>query len=137
MDDPNLRTVEAMFEEFARGEDEVAFSVFDEEIVWDARAADIPEVGGIFHGHDGVRDWWRRWLASWDRIEISSGPDHVVHGNQVLSSWHQHNVGAGSGARVGQEAALIYTFLGGKVIHVAVFVDHESAFRAFGAPHGP
>ena len=121
-----------MFAEFQLRDDRTTFAAYDEAVVWDARRLPIVEIGDIFHGHAGVRQWWRSWLAAWGRIEIVDEPKHYVHGNQVVSVWAQQNVGAGSGAPVPQETGVVWTFVDGKIVHVAVFPVRADALRAVG-----
>jgi ketosteroid isomerase-like protein len=92
----------------------------------------MPELGGVHHGHDSVRDWWRTWLDAWERIDIIDGPEHRTQGNQVVSWWRQRNLGKGSGIAVEQEAGIVWTFQDGLIVRAAVFVSREDVFRAAG-----
>jgi ketosteroid isomerase-like protein len=128
----NLRTIEALFAEFDRRGSEIAVRAMDEEITWDTRALSIPALSGVYRGHDEVRAFWRGWLEAWQRIEFIEGPHHRAHGNQVIS-WHrQLNHGKGSGVTVEQEGCFVWTFLNGRIVHVAMFRSRDELCRAAG-----
>jgi ketosteroid isomerase-like protein len=128
----NVAVVRTLFDEFARRESELTFGVFDEEIAWDARSVPLAEFGEVFHGHEGVRAFWRGWLEAWERIDFVEGPHHRAHGNQVVSWWRQRTVGRGSGLGMEQEAGIVWTFENGRIVRAAVFWSREEIFRAAG-----
>jgi ketosteroid isomerase-like protein len=121
-----------MFEAQARGDAPGSFRFLDEQITWDARGIPMPEMRGIYYGHDGVRTWWRAWFEAWERIDIIDGAHHRPHGNQVVSWWRQRNLGKGSGIAVEQEAGFVWTFQDGLIVRAAAFVSREDVFRAAG-----
>jgi ketosteroid isomerase-like protein len=128
----NLWTIEAIFTEFTRRESDLTFRAFDDEITWDARPLHVPAISGVYHGHEGVREFWRTWYDAWERIDVVEGPDHRAHGNQVVS-WHrQRNRGKGSGITVEQEGCFVWTFLDGRIVHVALYLTREELYRAAG-----
>jgi ketosteroid isomerase-like protein len=55
---------------FAAGED-VTDAYFDPEIVWDTSASGLPSAG-VQHGHEGVRQFFRDWLAPWTDYAIET-----------------------------------------------------------------
>lgn len=127
-----MAAVRAIFEAFARGEGDLAYGTFDEEIVWDARPQPSFELSGIYRGHAGIRTYWRQWLEAWDSVEVIEGPRLQSHGSQVLSWWRQRNRGKGSGVSVEISAAIVWTFESGRVVRVSLFGSREEAFRAVG-----
>ena len=135
MGDENVAVVERIFREFARRESKTAFEVYDPEIVWDTREVfdGSSDLRGMTHGKEGVRAWWRQWLEAWEAIEFVSA-EHIPHGNQVVSIWHQRNRGRGSGAVVDMDSAIVWTFQNGLIVRAAVFSSGEDARRAAGLP---
>ena len=125
-----------MFEAFERRDNEMVFELYDPDVVWDSRAVTgLQDLQGVYHGHDGVRAWWRRWLEAWETIEFApGGVEHEAHGNQVISSWLQRNRGRGSGAEVDMESAIVWTFENGRVVRVAVFPSRAEGRQAAGLP---
>ena len=54
----------------ARGELDLGW--VDPEIEWDASRLSemIPDLAGVYRGHDGVRTYWRRWFEAWRDLEF-------------------------------------------------------------------
>ena len=134
----NLATIKTLLEDWGRRDYARAFEIYDEEVTWDSRPLRVPELAHVFRGHDGVRAFWREWLAAWERVEMVDGPYYEAHGNQVLSWWMLHLVGRESGLAFDKEAGHLWTFQNGRIVYVAVFFSHEELFRAAGLerPHG-
>lgn len=132
VEEENLTAVHAIFAAFASRDARGPFRFYDEEVVWDARRIAMPELRGVFHGHEGVRDWWRTWLEAWERIDIIDGPHHHAQGNQAMSWWRQLNRGKGSGIAVESEAGIVWTFQDGLIVRAAVFISRDETFRAAG-----
>lgn len=134
-----VATVRAMFEELERPGSALTFSVFDDEVTWDARALPTLDSARVFHGHDGVRSFWRAWLEAWETIGglFVEGPRYCASGNQVVAWWVSRLTGKGSGVPVRQEAASIFTFLGDRIVHVAIYLSHADAFRDIGMERTP
>jgi ketosteroid isomerase-like protein len=52
------------------------------DVEWDDSEG-WPGIRGIYRGHDGVRDWWERFLEVWESVEVvveeaREGPDGRV-----------------------------------------------------------
>jgi ketosteroid isomerase-like protein len=123
----------ALFEDFARHENARAFEVFDEEVVFDMRRLPGPaEIQAVYHGHEGVRRYWRQWLDAWDEVPTIDGPHCEAHGNQVLIWWRQRNRGKRSGIEVEMDVAAVWTFLGDRIVHAAAFPSQADAREAVG-----
>ena len=72
MSQENVEIVRALAESFQRRDHERAFEFYDPEIEWDAsRCAEvIPDLAGVYRGHEGVRAYWRRWLSAWNDLQF-------------------------------------------------------------------
>jgi ketosteroid isomerase-like protein len=73
MSQESVEIVRMVFDVFARRDHEAAFDYYDAEIEWHAArawAGDL-DTAGVYHGHDGVRAYWRRWLSSWEDVEAT------------------------------------------------------------------
>lgn len=132
----NIRAAGVMFDEFMRRESAETFRILDEQVSFDTRGLGAPESQRVHLGHDEVRAFWRSWLAAWGRIEVVAGPHFRAHGNQVVTSWRQRNFGKGSGMGIDQDAAWLWTFQNGRVVHAAFFPGRDEAFRAAGLEPG-
>src|SRR6266480_997319 len=85
MSQENVEIVRTLAEGFAHRQHERAFEFYDPGIEWDAsRAAGInPDIAGVYHGHEGVRGYWRSWLSAWSDLDfeiqdVVDGGDEVV-----------------------------------------------------------
>jgi ketosteroid isomerase-like protein len=108
-------------------------AVLDPEIVWDSSRAPMPDLAGVFHGHEGVVEGWRRWFAAWETITFPE-PEIEEAGDKVLV-WveGQVNRGRGSGIEVEQPPyGFVWTFRDGKAVHVAFHPDRAEARSAAG-----
>ena len=74
MSQENVEIVRTLAEGFQRRQHEQAFELYDPEIEWDASglAESVPDIAGVFHGHEGVRAYWRNWLSAWSDIPLRS-----------------------------------------------------------------
>ena len=117
--DERLEIARRLCESFERRDNDYPFSVFDEDIVWDATGpADLrlpDEMRNVYRGHAGVRAFWSAWLDAWDRIEFDY--EIVDLGDQVAALIiRQRNHGRGSGIWVDQEPyAMVWTIEYGRV----------------------
>src|SRR4051794_25198979 len=82
----NVETVRMLLDAFARRDHEMAFDYYAEDIEWDATGTpfDIPDLAGMYRGHDGVRKYWRRWLTAWRDIRFEV-EDVVGAGDDVVA----------------------------------------------------
>ncbi len=136
MSQQNVEIVRGLLEGFAKRDHERAFDLYDSDIEWDASGATqrIPrEVAKIFHGHDGVRSYWRQWLSAWRDLEfelqnVVDAGDEVVAliGNQ--RQWGRHS---GIETTV-PPYGLVFTLRDGRVIRWRAFRDQRSALQAVG-----
>jgi hypothetical protein len=136
MSEENLEIVRELFDAFARRDHEAAFEYYDADIEWDAsRAADggASDVAGVYHGHEGVRKYWRRWLSAWEDVEATD-VEFEDAGSTVVALINRQRVrGRSSGVEVETPPyALTFTFRDGKVVRWVVYPTHAEAREAAG-----
>jgi ketosteroid isomerase-like protein len=131
----NVEAVRRMAEGFQAGDLEEAYTFFDPAIEWDATrfAALVPDLARVFHGHDGVRAFWRSWLSSWRDLQfevqgIRDAGDHVVLLIDNQRQWGRHS---GIETRL-PPYAHVYTFQDGRVVRWRAYPDHAQALEAVG-----
>lgn len=130
-----IAVIEEMFREFARRDDTRTFQVLDEEVVFDTRAYPGPDtLRAVYHGHDGIRAYWRQWLDAWESVDVVDGPHHEIYGGTVISWWRQRNRGKSSGIEVEMDTAVSWTFQGDRILHAAVYATAGDARKAVGVP---
>ena len=134
MSQENVEIVRALAEAFQRREQESAFEFYDPEIEWDATSEGVaPDIAGVYRGHEGVRDFWRRWLSAWSDLQfeiqdVMDAGDEVVLLNRNQRQWGRHTGLETELAPYG----MVFTFRGGKVVLVRWYGDQDSALEAAG-----
>jgi SnoaL-like domain len=69
--------------------------------------------GGVYHGHRGVREFYSRWVRSWD---FQIAPERLIDaGEQVVDINEVSGRGRGSDVQVKMRTANIWTIERGKV----------------------
>ena len=116
----------------ARGE--LDLSLADPDVEWDAsRLSDmIPDLAGVYRGHDGVRAYWRRWFEAWSHLEfdfeLRGAGDEVVALITNQRQWGRHT---GICTEV-PPYAQVFTVREGKLVRWRTFPDQASALEAVG-----
>jgi ketosteroid isomerase-like protein len=136
MSQENVEVVRILLEGFAHRQHERAFEFYDPEIEWDASrmARVLPDdVSAVYHGHDGVRAYWRNWLSAWSDIDFEL-QDVVDGGDEVVALIrNQRQWGRQSGIVTEVPPyGLVFTIRGGKVVRWRAYPDQESALQAAG-----
>ena len=107
----------------------------DPEIEWDASRLTemIPDLAGVYRGHDGVRAYWRRWFEAWDELEFEV-EDVLGAGDDVVALLHnQRQRGRHSGIWTDLPPyAQVFTLRDGKLVRWRTFPDQASALSAVG-----
>jgi ketosteroid isomerase-like protein len=119
---------------------ELDLGMVDPEIEWDAsRLTDmIPDLAEVYHGHEGVRAYWRRWFEAWDRLEFDV-QDVLDAGDDVVVLIHnQRQWGRHTGIRTELPPyAQVFTVRDGSLIRWRTFPDQDSALEALGLRQPP
>lgn len=147
MSEENVELVRRLLDMFARRDHEAVFDFYHPEIEWIAAGVSptgpgevpgVDDLEGIYHGHDGVRTYWRRWLQAWGDLDfelqdVVDGGDEVVALIRNQRQWGRH-----SGIPVEMPPyGLVFTVREGKVVRWRSFPDQESALEAAGVRSPP
>ncbi|MEO7197391.1 MAG: nuclear transport factor 2 family protein [Solirubrobacterales bacterium] len=133
MSEENVEIVRRIVRAFEERDRATATEPLDPRIEWDSSRIMADDIRGIYHGLDGVADFWIRWLAAWRTVEVGE-PEMFDGGDHVLGWFaNQRNIGRQSGIEVrNPEFGLLYAFQGGKIVRVTLYVDKEEALEAAG-----
>ena len=141
MSQENVEIVRALHESFANGDNESPFEVYDPAIEWDMSRAPLPGEESVFQGHEGVRAYWRAWLAAWEFVDapieqfVDAPIERLVDaGDQVVSLFGQSKLrGKVSGVDVEMAPwAQVWTLRNRAVVRMRVYPDHAGALEAAG-----
>ena len=136
----NVELVKRLLQMFARREHEAVFTFYDTDIEWDASnfggesASGVPDdLQGIYHGHEGVRTYWRRGLQAWAALEFEVD-DVLDAGDDVVALIrNQRQWGRRSGIATDMPPyGLVFTIRNGKVVRWRAGSDERSALKAAG-----
>jgi ketosteroid isomerase-like protein len=135
MSEENVEVVRAVTSAWQDDPRVGTFDCVDPEVEWDARGIGelIPDLAGVYRGHDGIRAYWRRWLSAWNdlRFEIQDvldGGDEIVLLVRNQRQWGRHS---GIEVRMPPYGA-VFTVRGGMIVRVRWYPDQESALEAAG-----
>ena len=70
MSQENVERLRSAFEAFRAGKSDFGADLVHPEVEWDATELPAPDINDVHHGVDGVREFWRQWLAAWETVQI-------------------------------------------------------------------
>jgi ketosteroid isomerase-like protein len=111
-----------------RGDVETVLSDMDAEIEFIPQRA---AVQGVYHGHDGVRDFFADTFENFELFEASTDEVREL-GDRVVSIGTLRIRGKGSGIEVTVPTAIVLTFSDGKIVRFEDFVERSKALEAVG-----
>jgi ketosteroid isomerase-like protein len=137
MSEQNVALVRAVLSRETGESKEAILAALDEGVpaifTEDVEFIEMPERvdARTFHGHDGVKEAYMRYLDQWDAYsaEVSEVEDH---GDQVFAVGLERATGRGSAAPVEGRVYMVFDFRGEKVCRYREFHDREAALQALG-----
>ena len=131
MSEQNLEIVRASWDAWTRGDMDALFEFYDPEVEWDMSHSYVPDMG-VFHGHEGIREFFREWRAFF--AEYWAEPEEFIDaGEHVIVRVRQG--GRGRSSTVGVEMPVywqLYRLRDGRAVRVEIYRDEEQALRAAG-----
>ena len=128
----NVELVRAAWEAWERGDTASIFEFYDPDIVWDQTHAETPELSTVYHGHDGVRQFLRAWLAPFDSY-YARPEEFIDAGEAVVVRLRQGGRGKQSGVEVEMPPYWqVYRLRDGRAVRIEVYNDQGEARKAAG-----
>jgi ketosteroid isomerase-like protein len=132
MSHENVELVRGSWEAWERGDMEAIFGFYDPEIVWDVTHYDLPGVSGVYHGHDGVRQFMRAWLAPFETY-YAHAEEFIDAGESVVVRLWQGGRGKQSGVDVKMPPYWqVYRLGDGRALRVEIYRDRSEALKSVG-----
>jgi ketosteroid isomerase-like protein len=130
MSEANVEIVRRILGAWERRDSEGVFEFYDPVIVWDAsRGGDLP-IKGLYHGHDGVRRFFREWLEAFEVYEAQA-ETFIDAGDSVVVRFRASGRGKTSGAEIANWVFwLVYRIRDGLVIRIDSFGNEPEALEA-------
>src|SRR3954471_13465669 len=129
MPQENVEAVQRIFEAWASGDWSIGNDYLDEHAVC-VVSSDFPAFGAYL-GLDGIRAYWRDFLAQWEQLTFEAERLRAV-GDTVLASVVQHAKGRVSGIEGDISFFMLFTFRGGKVVRMESIMGESEALEAVG-----
>jgi SnoaL-like domain len=106
--------------------------LYDPEIEWDASEVPVLDISGVYHGIEGVRQYWRQWSAAWQMLHFEYRL--VDTGDRVVALFdHQHMRGRSTGMEVPvPKYATVSTIRDGLLVHWKLYMSQSEALEAVG-----
>jgi ketosteroid isomerase-like protein len=131
MSQENVEIVLRAIAAWNSGDDEAALRDADPEIVWQLSGA-FPGFESEYHGHAGLRRFWKAFREPWECIAIEPLNITEVDQHRVLVNFRFDGTGRASGVDTTLEVSFLCAIRNGKVIRLRVFSDHAEALEAVG-----
>ena len=128
MSEKNVEVVRQVVGALCAGDWRTALNGYDEAVEFDQSG--VPD-GGIYHGHDGMREFYGRWVGSWDHFEAHP-VEFIEAGDATIVVMQISGTGKGSGASATMRSADVYTVANGKVVRHVGYPDASEALEATG-----
>ena len=133
MSQENVEIVRASWDAWERGDMEGLFALYDPEIVWDQSHYETVELSGaVYRGHDGVKRFFREWLAPWDNY-YSRADDFIDAEDAVVVRAIQGGRGKESGVEVAARPYWqVYWLRAGLIVRIEPYDSRARALEAVG-----
>jgi hypothetical protein len=131
MSQENVERLRTAFDNFLTGKSEWGAELLDREVEWDASETPVLDISSVYHGAEGVRQFWREWLGAWETVQFDY--ELVNAGERVVALIDQRMRGRSSGIEVPLgKYAHVYTFQHGLIVHWKLYVSQSDALKAVG-----
>ena len=126
----NVELVREVFAAFAARDFDAITPVLDPELEIRPAIAGSPE-GVVYHGPEGMREFWTQVDAAWDEFLITADEFRDLEA-KVLVLGRVHARGAGSGIELDTAAGWLAEVRDGRLVRFASFTNPDAALEAAG-----
>jgi ketosteroid isomerase-like protein len=130
MSQENVGVVKKFMRRFEAGDRDDWREHFDPDVVWDTSASQMP-AARVYHGYEGVEDFFRDWLETWTDYAVASR-EYIGAGDAVVVVFRQSGTGRGSGVSVERDFFGVYELRESKVVRFRLYESREEALEAAG-----
>ena len=134
MSQENVEIVRGIFDAWASGDWSIGNEYLDQHAVY-VISSDFPAFGAYF-GLDGIRAYWRDFLAQWEWVTFEAERLQAV-GDTIFARVVQHAKGRASGIEGDISYFVLFTFRGGKIVRMESIMGEGEALEAVGLSDGP
>jgi ketosteroid isomerase-like protein len=132
MSQENVEIVRRAWEAWERRDMESLFALYDPAIIWDQSRIGPIELRGLYHGHEGVRRFFREWLDPFEAFHAHA-ETFIDAGDRVVVGVRQGGRGKASGVDIEMPVYWqAYEIRAGLVIRIEVVETQAEALEAAG-----
>jgi ketosteroid isomerase-like protein len=111
---------------------EAIFAFYDPDIVWDQTHHETSDVTGAYHGHEGVKTFFRAWMDPFESFHAHA-EEFIDAGEAVVVRCRQGGRGKHSGVEVEMPRYWqVYRLRDGRAVRIEVYEDQREALKAVG-----
>jgi ketosteroid isomerase-like protein len=115
-----------------RMDTEAFFGLLAEDVVWDLSRSPFPDAG-VYHGVEGVRDWFRGLDDAFGDVRYEVEQVREA-GERVAVLLHVHGHGPSSQISVDYRFVPVLTFRDGRIVRMDRYDGWSAATAAMGLP---
>ena len=130
MSSENLEILRRAYAAFQRDGVEGIMPSLDEAIEW--RNPEDSPIAQVFHGHDGVRDWFAQVTDVFGEMSFTPDEFREVSEHRVLVLLRFELKGTSSALKIEVPIAHVIDLRGGRVTALKAYSDPEKALEAVG-----
>lgn len=131
MSEENVERALRAYEDWNRGDFDAVVEKLDPDIEWTMIGATrFPGTGGTYHGHEGVREFWRVFLEPWEEFRIQA--DQARTADDLVVLFVNFHAKAREGLELEAPFVHVLEFRGGKVVRFRSFDNRDEALKAAG-----
>ena len=131
MSQENVETLRRLFGLVGDGDNpEALYELLDPDVEFVMPAWDIN--GGLYVGHAGVREFFRRWAGTWESWHFHPERLIDVGDGRVVVDLFSRGRGKGSGVEVENRPGQVWTFRNGLVVRWENYSTLAEALKAAG-----
>jgi hypothetical protein len=131
MSQENVDRLRVAFEGFLNREPRAGAELLDPDVVWDSTNIQVFDLNRVYHGPEGVSEFWREWLAAWETVDFEY--ELVDAGDRVVALIDQRMRGRSTDIEVPLgKYAQVWTFRDGLVVHWKLYESQAEALAASG-----
>lgn len=126
----NVERAHAVIDAVEQRDAERLISLTDPGVEWRS-AFVVGGTGGVYRGHDGIREYVRDMNDAWDIVRLDID-DEIAVRDVVVFVGRIHYRGKTSGVEAESESGYVLKFRAGSVVRFRPFRDPEQALEAVG-----
>jgi ketosteroid isomerase-like protein len=126
----NVEVVRAAWEAWDRRDMTALFALYDPDIVWDQTHQQTSGLTGEYHGHEGVKTFFRAWMGPFESFHAHA-EEFIEVGEAVVVRARQGGRGKRSGVEVEMPSYWqVYRVQDGLVARIVVYDNEADALNA-------